>query len=120
MTFLILATQLPPPTPVGLGAGAQITIKLIEQLPQILTALGLLLTAGLGIYNARKITQVKDQTNGHFTELTKALAASVPASAIPAAPTIVMPMPVANGPSVAGGRRADDAPAADIGDRRKD
>lgn len=119
MTFLILATQLPPPTPVGLSAGAQITIKLIEQAPQIITAMGVLLTAGLGIYNAWKIAQVKDQNDGHFTQLTTALANSMPASA--AAPTIVLPMPVANGPSVAGGRRADDAPpSADEVDRRKD
>lgn len=105
--------QLPPPTPVGLSASAQIALKLIENLPAILTALGFLATAALGLYNASKIKQVKDQGDGHFTELTKALAASVPASAIPIAPTIVVTPPVANGPSVAGGRRADDAPPLD-------
>lgn len=68
----------------ALGPIAQITIRLIDQLPQILQALGILLAAGLGLYNARKITQVKEQTDGHFTELTRALAASIPASAVAA------------------------------------
>jgi sugar phosphate isomerase/epimerase len=116
MPLLILATQLPPPTPVGLGPGAQIALKLIDQLPSILTAVGVILTALVGLYNAAKIRQVKAQGDGHFSELTKALANSVPASAVPIAPTIVVAPPaVTNGPSVAGGRRADDAsPAAAV------
>jgi hypothetical protein len=113
MPFLMLALQLPPPTPMTLGPGAQIALKAIEQGPQILIALAALVSALVGLYNAVKIRQVQAQGDGHFTELTKALAASVPASAIPTAPTIVVTPPVANGPSVAGGRRADDAPPAE-------
>lgn len=95
--------QLPAPTPVTIGAGTQIALKLIDQLPAILQALGILAATGLGMYNARKITQVQSQTNGHFSELSKkndqlitrndelhtlqtslvaSLAASVPAAAL--------------------------------------
>ncbi len=82
--------------------GTQIALKLIEQLPGILTALGVLLTASLGIWNARKLSHVQRQTDGRYTtlldkneelhamtaQLTAALAGSVPASTL-VAPVVI-------------------------------
>lgn len=110
---LFWAMQLPPPTPISMSAGTQIVLALIDRAAAILTALGLVLTAVVGLYNAVKIRQVKDQSDGHFSELTKALAASVPASSVPTVPTIVVtPSSASSSPGVPGGRRADDGPSA--------
>lgn len=79
-----------------LSVAAQVAIKLIDQLPAIIQALGILFVAILGLYNARKLNQVQTQTDGHMTKLlakndemqkmqtslAAALAASVPASAV--------------------------------------
>lgn len=63
----------PPPVPLQapLTVSAQIIIKLLDQLPNILSGLAILLPSIIGILNYRRIGAVKDQTDGHLSTLTK-------------------------------------------------
>src|SRR4051812_28443292 len=53
-------------TTVPAGAVTLVILKLIDQAPAILTALGVLMTALVGLLNFRRLGEVKSQTDGHM------------------------------------------------------
>lgn len=109
-----LFAQLPAPTPVTLGAGAQIALRLIDQAPTIITALAALTASLVGLLNYRRLGKVQSQTNGHMTamlakqnELADKLADSVPAAAMTAVAKAASDTAVAASANHAAERAAD-------------